>query len=80
MGYFYSDLAEDEDTSLPDRLTSNQGGAMDDQQLTPRNRRETLELVRAYWMIENKTVRRCVCHVTRTLAGSYKQNPDRDVE
>lgn len=75
MNYFFEDLPEDVTSQAPDPA----GGLSESTRKTngkgdPLNKRETLELVRAYYRIHDPELRRRLFEMTKAL-GSLKAKP-----
>ena len=73
VGYFFEDMPEEAAASSPARRL---GGWSDreqekfEHQRDPRAKRETLELVRAYYKIPEESVRKELFELTKALAGA----------
>jgi transcriptional regulator with XRE-family HTH domain len=64
VSYFFEEMAEEDQAAPPDPPPQLDGAADAD----PMTRRETLELVRAYYRIKDPSVRRRVFELAKTLA------------
>ena len=76
MGYFFDDMSESTMQSSPRRVAggvaADEGG--DEAVKDPMARRETLELVRAYYSIEASSVRKRVADMVRAVAATLTDN------
>ncbi len=72
VSYFFDDLGTDEDGVVSVAPGGDSGG--DSLALDPMAKRETLELVRAYYKISDPLVRRRLFELTKAAAGSGDQN------
>ncbi|MDF1791755.1 MAG: helix-turn-helix transcriptional regulator [Thalassobaculaceae bacterium] len=63
VSYFFDDMPEDDGTEV----TAATSGPMEED---PMRRRETIELVRAYYRITDDTARRRLYELMRSIAGS----------
>lgn len=75
IAYFFEEMSKDTRSSSPRQAGSDQGGvahASDLQMKDPMARRETLELVRSYYSIENPRIRKRLAEVVKTVAQAAK--------
>ena len=70
VSYFFDDMSEKTMRRLPRRLARgfNDGAAADGEVKDPIARRETLELVRAYYTIKQSAIRKRVSDMVRSIA------------
>ena len=70
VSYFFDDMSETTMCSLPWRVARgfDDGSAADGEAKDPMARRETLELVRAYYTIKHPAVRKRVSDMVRSIA------------
>jgi transcriptional regulator with XRE-family HTH domain len=69
VSYFFDDLGVDEDGQVPTQ-SLGEGSGGDTLALDPMAKRETLELVRAYYKIADPLVRRRLFELTKAAAGA----------
>ena len=71
VGYFFEDLSASDQASSPVEVIRGKGAVVRDAHATdPMAKRETLELVRAYYSITDPKVREQVLAMAKTLGGS----------
>ena len=70
VSYFFDDLGVDEDGQVPALTGGEPSGSSDTLALDPMAKRETLELVRAYYKISDPLVRRRLFELTKAAAGA----------
>ena len=68
VSYFFDDLGVDEDGQVPTLLGAEPSGS-ETLALDPMAKRETLELVRAYYKIADPTVRKRLFELAKSLAS-----------
>ena len=70
VSYFFDDMSETTKRSSPRRVAPgfDNGSAADDEFKDPIARRETLELVRAYYTIKQPAARKRVSDMVRSIA------------
>ncbi len=73
VSYFFDDLGTDENGHPP--VVSPGDGSSEPQALDPMAKRETLELVRAYYKISDPLVRRRLFELTKAAAGASDPSP-----
>ncbi len=69
--YFFDDMPADVAASSPAQWRGRAKKPASDQ-LDPRAKRETLQLVRAYYRIPDSKVRKCLFRLTKAFAGASK--------
>lgn len=74
VSFFYEDMTEDVAGNSP-RLISGLAEEPDTVEADPLTKRETLELVRAYYRIQDPTVRKRVFDLAKALAAAADGNP-----
>ncbi|MEI6559994.1 MAG: helix-turn-helix domain-containing protein [Rhodospirillaceae bacterium] len=74
VSYFFDDLGVDEDGHAP-VLSGGEVSSADSLALDPMAKRETLELVRAYYKIADPLVRRRLFELTKAAAGAGDNTP-----
>ncbi len=74
VSYFFDDLGVDEDGQVPTLLGAEPSGS-ETLALDPMAKRETLELVRAYYKIGDPLVRRRLFELTKAAAGAGDHTP-----
>lgn len=70
VSFFFDDMSDDTKDHSPRKMKVGEGGNVDDAPLDPMARRETLELVRAYYQIKNQTVRKRITEMVKSVASS----------
>ena len=73
VSYFFDDIGVDEDGLLP---ISPSGDGTETLALDPMAKRETLELVRAYYKISDPLIRRRLFELTKAAAGAGEHAPE----
>ena len=77
IGYFFEDMSGEVEARSPRHVAPGFAEPMPSPfDHDPMTRRETLELVRAYYKIENEAIRRRLLDLARSLSGM----PDEDAE
>ncbi len=71
IGYFFDDMPAAVAASSPAQWRGRGKKPVSDE-LDPMAKRETLELVRAYYRIPDSKVRKCLFHLTKAFAGASK--------
>jgi transcriptional regulator with XRE-family HTH domain len=69
---FFFDEMDDQAAGSPAAHGDGEAGRMESRDDDPMNRRETLELVRAYYRIHGEHVRRRIYELTKSLASAEK--------
>ena len=72
VSFFFDDMTDDTAAHSPRKMRS--GGTGDDVDETPADpmaRRETLELVRAYYNIPEQQIRKRITELVKSVAGSF---------
>jgi transcriptional regulator with XRE-family HTH domain len=77
VSFFYEDMTEDVAGNSP-RLISGLAEEPDTVEADPLTKRETLELVRAYYRIQDPTVRKRVFDLAKALAAAADGLPHAD--
>lgn len=75
VSFFFDDMGEDAQSSSPAAVIKGEAvttAASPGDERNPMAKRETLELVRAYYSITDESVRRKVYELAKTLGGSDK--------
>ena len=84
VAFFFEDITEDAATASPRNLFGEAGGGLEEEaaqyDADPMTKRETLELVRAYYKINDPSVRKRVFDLTKTLASAADIPTDEDEE
>ena len=70
VSYFFDDMSDTTMRNSPRQVAPgfDDGSAADGEAKDPIARRETLELVRAYYKIKQPAVRKKVCDIVRSIA------------
>ncbi|MCE2516330.1 MAG: helix-turn-helix transcriptional regulator [Alphaproteobacteria bacterium] len=81
VGYFYEDMPPDIKSASPRQLARQvarrgQGAALPEWQGDPMARRETIELVRSYYLIKEPQLRKKMAHMIKSVASSLDQATD----
>ncbi len=71
VGFFFDDMSEDVTARSPGQSKGTASEAVDVGP-DPRAKRETLELVPAYYRIHDASVRKCVLELVKALATGYE--------
>lgn len=79
VGYFFEDMSGEVQARSPRKVAPGFAEPMPSPfEHDPMTRRETLELVRAYYKIENEGVRRRLLDLARSLSGTTEDEPAED--
>ena len=70
VSFFFDDMSDDTKDHSPRKMRTGDAVDIDDVPLDPMARRETLELVRAYYQIKNQTVRKRITEMVKSVANS----------
>jgi hypothetical protein len=70
--YFFSEMPEDSEQSSPAQLQGTKPPAPD-RESDPMHRRETLELVRAYYGIKEPALRRRLADMVRVISKTARE-------
>jgi transcriptional regulator with XRE-family HTH domain len=70
VSFFFDDMSDDTKDHSPRKMRTGDAVDVDDVPLDPMARRETLELVRAYYQIKNQTVRKRITEMVKSVANS----------
>ena len=74
ISYFFGDIMDDTMRSSPRRVSRGENIDFDDDNVRdPMARRETLELVRAYYSIESSKVRKRISEMVKSLAATINE-------
>lgn len=74
VSFFFDDMSHDTMEHSPRRMLDRVESDYEEQRVDPMARRETLELVRAYYRIENQQVRKRITEMVKAVSGTV----DRD--
>lgn len=74
VSFFFDDMSRDTMEHSPRRMLDRVESDYEEQRVDPMARRETLELVRAYYRIENQQVRKRITEMVKAVSGTV----DRD--
>ncbi len=74
VSFFYEDMSEDTKDHSPRKMKTGEPGEMEEIPLDPMARRETLELVRAYYQIADTSVRKRITEMVKAVAGSLPKD------
>jgi transcriptional regulator with XRE-family HTH domain len=69
VSFFFDEMSEDVAARSPSQITS-ESEPLEEAELDPMIKRETLELVRAYYRIRDPLVRKRLFEMTKSLAGA----------
>ena len=73
INYFFEDMSETTEKSSPRKMTASTASDLElDDATDPMARRETLELVRTYYSIEQPHVRRRISDMVKSIATTIK--------
>ena len=73
INYFFEDMSETTEKSSPRKMTASTASELElDDAKDPMARRETLELVRTYYSIEQPHVRRRIADMVKSIATTIK--------
>ena len=73
INYFFEDMSETTEKSSPRKMTASAASDLElDDAKDPMARRETLELVRTYYSIEQPHVRRRISDMVKSIATTIK--------
>ena len=70
VSFFFDDMTDATKDHSPRKMTLGDSGSTDEMPIDPMARRETLELVRAYYQISNYSVRKRITEMVKAVAGS----------
>ena len=74
ISYFFDDMTDDTMRSSPRRVSRGENIDFDkDNARDPMARRETLELVRTYYLIESSKVRKSISEMVKSLAATINK-------
>ncbi len=76
ISYFFDEMAPGVQDKTPSRLMGLASPPVPRYEPDPMARRETLELVRAYYKIKEPTIRKRVFELTKSIAKSYRDDKD----
>ena len=74
VSFFFDDMSRDTMEHSPRRMLDRVESDYEEQRVDPMARRETLELVRAYYRTENQQVRKRITEMVKAVSGTV----DRD--
>jgi transcriptional regulator with XRE-family HTH domain len=72
ISFFFDEMNEDSGADTQGRATASTGERGENRDEDPMNRRETLELVRAYYRINGDQVRKRIYELTKSLGAAEK--------
>lgn len=73
VSFFFEDMSDDTMDHSPRKMKTGDAANVGDAPLDPMARRETLELVRAYYQITNAGVRKRITEMVKAVAASLPQ-------
>jgi transcriptional regulator with XRE-family HTH domain len=76
VSYFFEDMAPGVQEKTPSKLMGLAHPPAPDYEPDPMAKRETLELVRAYYKIGDPAVRKRIFELTKSIAKSYRGDED----
>ena len=76
VSYFFEDMAPGVQEKTPSKLMGLAHPPAPDYEPDPMAKRETLELVRAYYKIGDPAVRKRIFELTKSIAKSYRADED----
>ena len=76
VSYFFEDMAPGVQDKTPSKLMGLAHPPAPDYEPDPMAKRETLELVRAYYKIGDPAVRKRIFELTKSVAKSYRADED----
>lgn len=74
VSFFFDDMSDDTKDHSPRKMKVGEAGEVGDAPLDPMARRETLELVRAYYQITNTGVRKRITEMVKAVALSLPRD------
>lgn len=78
IAYFFDDMPDEVTRSSPRQISGATSDPAIDQEHDPMTKRETLELVRAYYRVTNPAVRRRVFELTKSLSAPIGDDAEPD--
>ena len=70
VSFFFDDMSRETMEHSPRRMLHRTESEYEEQRVDPMARRETLELVRAYYRIENQQVRKRITEMVKAVSGT----------
>lgn len=74
VSFFFDDMSDDTKEHSPRKMKTGEVASVGDAPLDPMARRETLELVRAYYQISDTSVRKRITEMVKAVATSLPGN------
>lgn len=73
ISFFFDDMTSETADQSPRQVSRGESGEFDDAPADPMARRETLELVRAYYSIGNQHLRKRITEMVKAVAQSHTE-------
>ncbi|MEC8182626.1 MAG: helix-turn-helix transcriptional regulator [Pseudomonadota bacterium] len=74
VSFFFDDMSRDTMDHSPRRMLDRTESEYEEQRVDPMARRETLELVRAYYRIENPLLRKRITEMVKAVSGTSEKD------